>query len=63
VSLLQQQVLKTRTDNGTATLIEQVAIPLSEEEKETEAITVHLAEELQKTGYALRSKTMIVAVK
>jgi hypothetical protein len=47
VSLLQQQVLKTRTDNGTATLIEQVAMPLSEEEKETEAITVHLAEELQ----------------
>jgi hypothetical protein len=56
--------LKTQTDNGTATLIEQVAMPLSEEEKETEAITVHLAaEELQKTGYALRSKTMIVAVK
>jgi hypothetical protein len=36
-------------------------MPLSEEEKETEAITVHLAEEQQKTGYALRSKTIIAS--
>jgi hypothetical protein len=45
------------------TLIEQVAMPLSEEEEETEAIMVHLAEELQKIGYLLGSKTIIVAVK
>jgi hypothetical protein len=38
-------------------------MPLSEEEEKTEAITVHLAEELQKTGDALGSKTIIVAVK
>jgi hypothetical protein len=36
---------------------------LSEEEDKTEAIMVHLVEELQKTDYALGSKTIIAAVK
>jgi hypothetical protein len=36
---------------------------LSDEEEKNEAIMVHLAEELQKTGYALGSKTIIAAVK